>query len=440
MTDWGNKTGSVRWTRLFSPTIFSTFWLTGSRFSSDLAVEVANVVQRNFVSDVTLKGSLEHHRSRSLITKFGFEQKNLHVKYREEFPEGLVDIDSRPRQYTLFGQVNWKPNVLWELVGGLRYNLFDSARTFHNVGPRLALKYRLTETINLRAASGIYYQYLHRVPQFAFNDIWTTSNEFQDESRSAHFILGWQQEVKENFQLEVETFYKRYDNVYQFNQTFLTKLEETGYKEDADPIFTNTKGIFNRGDGNSVGAELLVRKETGALDGWLAYAYSRTKYRFDEINQERSFSPRHDRTSTLNLVANLDLRNGWRKLRGNPKRFDAGKWALNLSVIYASGQPITEPGSAYFIYSSPQAPGVDLERAPTIINNIRLPHYARMDVSLSYRRDYGSWTMTPYLQLFNAGNRRNPWFVDYGFRNGLPDVDTNSMLPILPTMGVNFTF
>ncbi len=440
MTDWGNKTGSMRWTRIFTPKLFSTFWLTGSRFSSDLTIEAANVVERNFVSDITLKGNLEYYSSRRLVTRFGFEQKNLHVKYRQAFPEGLVDLSNRPRQYTVYGQGNWKPNLLWELVAGLRYNLFNSAKTFQNVAPRLAAKYRLTEAINLRAAAGIYYQYLHRVPQFAFTDIWTTSNEFQDESRSTHFILGWQQEVKGNYQVEVETFYKSYRNIYQFNQTFLTQLEETGYQEDADPIFTNTKGIFNRGDGQSIGAELLLRKDSGALDGWLAYSYARTKYEFDGINQERSFFPRHDRTSTLNLVANLDLRNSWRKLRGRAKRADVGKWSLNLNVVYASGQPITQPGSAYFVRSSPQDPGVDLERAPTIINNIRLPYYARMDLSLNYRRNFGNWTMTPYLQLFNAGNRGNPWFVDYGFRNNLPDVDTISMLPVLPTIGVNFTF
>jgi len=440
VTDWGNKTGSARWTRVFTPRLFSTFWLTGSRFSSDLVIEAADVVERNFISDITLKGSLEHHRSRSLVTKFGFEQKNLHVNYRQKFPEGLIDIDTRPTQYTIFGQGNWKPNPLWELIAGWRYNHFNSARTFNNVAPRLAAKYRLTDKINLRAAAGIYYQYLHRIPQFAFTDIWTTSNEFQDESRSAHLILGWQQEVKGDFQFEVETFYKSYRNIYQFNQTFLTELEETGYQEGADPIFTNTKGVFSRGDGNSIGAELLLRKDSGALDGWLAYSYARTRYEFDGLNLGNAFFPRHDRSSTLNLVANLDLRNGWRKMKGRDKRVDRGKWSLSLNVVYASGQPITEPGSAYLIRTSPQAPGVGFEYAPTIINNIRLPHYARMDLSLGYRRTFATWSMAPYLQLFNAGNRSNPWFVDYDFRNGLPDVDTVSMLPILPTFGVNFTF
>ena len=28
--DWGNKTGSVRWPRMFSPRLFGNFWVTGS--------------------------------------------------------------------------------------------------------------------------------------------------------------------------------------------------------------------------------------------------------------------------------------------------------------------------------------------------------------------------------------------------------------------------
>jgi hypothetical protein len=64
----------------------------------------------------------------------------------------------------------------------------------------------------------------------------------------------------------------------------------------------------------------------------------------------------------------------------------------------------------------------------------------RLDVSLTWKGDFGSWTAAPYVQLFNAGNRSNVWFVDYDFRNGLPDVDAVSMFPMLPTIGVNFTF
>ena len=48
--------------------------------------------------------------------------------------------------------------------------------------------------------------------------------------------------------------------------------------------------------------------------------------------------------------------------------------------------------------------------------------------------------MSPYIQIFNSGNRSNVWFVDYDFANGIPDVDTIHMFPMLPTFGVSFTF
>jgi len=97
ITDWGNKTTSARWTRVFTPRLFSTFWVTGSRFSSDLLIEVADIRERNFVSDLTFKGTLEHHRSRQFQTRLGFEQKNLEVQFRQVFPEGLIDVRHRPR-------------------------------------------------------------------------------------------------------------------------------------------------------------------------------------------------------------------------------------------------------------------------------------------------------------------------------------------------------
>ena len=54
--DWGNKTGSARWTRVFSPQLFGNFWVTGSRFTSDFSLEEADIAERNQVTDVTLKG------------------------------------------------------------------------------------------------------------------------------------------------------------------------------------------------------------------------------------------------------------------------------------------------------------------------------------------------------------------------------------------------
>ena len=85
--DWGNTTGSIRWTRVISPRLFANFWITGSRFESDFDFgDTIDFIEKNFVSDITFKGHFEYHLSRHFTTNFGFEQKNLHLIFLQDFP------------------------------------------------------------------------------------------------------------------------------------------------------------------------------------------------------------------------------------------------------------------------------------------------------------------------------------------------------------------
>lgn len=140
------------------------------------------------------------------------------------------------------------------------------------------------------------------------------------------------------------------------------------------------------------------------------------------------------------MVSNVDVRNALRKMRHQAKKRDRGTWLFGANLVYSTGQPITEPGSAYITKLAPSDPDLSVSYAPTRINGVRLPPYTRLDLSIKYERDFGSWKMVPYFQIFNVGNRRNVWFVDYDFSNNLPDVDEVSMFPLLPTLGVNFEF
>lgn len=439
--DWGNKTGSAQWTRIFTPQLFSNFWITASRFSSDFDFgDFIDVRERNFVSDITFKGDLQYHYSEHLIARFGFEQKNLHVKFKQTFPGGLVNVDTRPEHYVGFIQTNWRPNWRWDIESGLRVNYFDSQNEFLNYEPRLSAKYRLSETINLKAATGLYHQYLHRIPRFFITDIWSVSNQYQDESSALHYILGYQQELDGDYQFEVETYYKEYNNIFQFNQTFLTELTAEGFNEDNEPIYTDTDGLFNQGEGYSLGFEIMTRKDLGAITGWLAYSYAETEYEFKGINQGDPFAPRHDRSSTINLVANIDLKNLQRVSRGMPFKKHKGTWTFGINFVYSTGQPFTEPGSAYIVRATPGSPYSSLKFAPTRINNIRFPAYARLDLSLTYERQFSGWSLAPYIQVFNVGNRKNVWFVDYEYNSGLPNADEQYMFPLLPTVGINATF
>ncbi|MEJ2054802.1 MAG: TonB-dependent receptor, partial [Calditrichaceae bacterium] len=227
--DWGNKTGSVRWTHIFSPTIFSNFWITNSRFSSHFDMDEFDIYENNIVMDFTLKGNIEYHYSNQLGAKFGFEQKYIRINYTQEFPGGEVDAKAAPEHYATYLQSNWKPNGRWDIEAGVRFNYFDTDTAYHNFSPRLSAKYRLTDKSNLKAAAGVFHQYLHRIPRFITSDIWTNSNSYHKPSKATHYILGYQQEISDDYEFEIETYYKKYENILSYNHNFITDLSTDRY-------------------------------------------------------------------------------------------------------------------------------------------------------------------------------------------------------------------
>lgn len=441
---WGNSTGSIRWTRVFSPQLFANFWITGSRFSSDFEFdEDLDISEENKISDVSFKGNLEYYGKR-FNYKFGFEQKNLHGIYFQKFPGGRVDIDATRKQYSGYVQTNFKPDLRWDIEFGARYDFFDSDKDYQNLDPRMSIKYRLTDHSNVKLAAGIYHQYLHRIPRPFFVGIWTTSDEFQKASKSNHYILGYQREIAQDYEFEVETYFKTYDNIYALNENLITKIEaDNETSTGSESVFNSTYGLFNRGKGHTSGFELLIKKQTGATTGWMGYTFTRTRFQFADINQNESFSPRHDRSSTVNAVVNLDIKNSLRKFKHKPTERDKGKWTVGINFIYATGQPITVPSSSYLIGPTPDSPS-NLIDYPSEINRFRLPVYSRLDLSITYEREYKNWSIAPYLQIFNVGNRKNIWFIDYNDKteNGVVTrkIETQGMFPLLPTIGVNFKF
>ena len=451
--DWGNTTGSVRWTRVFNPKLFANFWVTGSRFSSNFDFsQEAEVTEYNYISDITVKGKLTYYASPQFNLDFGFEQKNLRGIYQQTFPGGRVDVRQNPRQYSAYLQARWLPSVRWSVETGLRYTLFNSDVRFSRFAPRLALKYRLTDTINLKAATGVYHQFMQQIPRLFFIDIWTTADQYNPASSANHFIFGVQKELAQGFSVEFETYHKTYHNLHSFKQ-FITDLSPDEFDPDGKPVYTKAKGLFDRGDGFSQGVELLFRKNAGPVTGWLGLAVARTKWTVDGVNRNSPYPPRHDRTVVANFIANVDLKNSWRGLRGKSTRGRRGSWFFGANFVYASGQPFTVPGSAYKGSTFPGfnkailLPGgrvVDFLIYPTDINSFRLPYYARLDLSLTYEKRFRGWALMPFIQVFNIGNRKNVWFIQYQDESTedkiVQKAETIDMLPLLPTIGVNFEF
>lgn len=116
--DWGNRTGSIRWTRIFSPQLFANFWVTGSRFDSnaDFSQTFDSVFrEKNFISDISFKGDFEYYLSDAFNLGLGFEQKNLHLIFRRQMESGIIDINRRVQYYAAYLFGNWKPSHRWDL-------------------------------------------------------------------------------------------------------------------------------------------------------------------------------------------------------------------------------------------------------------------------------------------------------------------------------------
>ncbi|MCA0445176.1 MAG: TonB-dependent receptor [Bacteroidetes bacterium] len=452
--DWGNNTGSLKWLSVLSPELFANFWLTYSRFDSELNLKQIHMKETNEINDLTLKGNLEYTLSDANSVKFGFESKFLDPKYLSENDNEVIDVQGKRTHLSGYIQNQYKPDETWMIETGLRLDHFRADEYFTDLSPRLTVKYNLDAVQNIKFAAGVYRQYLQRIPRFFVGDIWVTSDKNIKPSTSNHYVLGYERVLDEAFTLQAELFYKTYTNLNSFKKFVVTDIIPSGTDAKNRTLFKNTKNLFFTGDGSSYGAEILVKKDMGLATGWLGYTYSHTEYQFSDINRNKTFSPRHDRSHTINATLNTELDEAWAKLWNSTPDDDHAKWLFGMNFIYSTGQPITTPGSAYFSSEIPDVGSDPLSQNggnlgfslyPGEINSYRLPDYIRMDISLTWEKKYTTWTLAPYFQVFNIGNRKNVWFIQYQDDSNIagkikPEIKKITMFPLLPTVGVTINF
>ncbi len=452
--NWGNRTFSLKWTTLFNASIFADFWITTSRFDSDLKTLQITEVDKNKMSDISMKANLEWLVSPKWDLLFGIEQKFIKPDYSYEFDGGLVHVQGNRSHQSAYSQATYRPHNRWVLEAGLRIDRFLSDANFTEISPRYAIKYKLDDTQNLKLAGGIYRQYLHRVPRFFVGDIWVSTDKNIKPSKSIHTIASYEKWLDAGFSFQTELFYKTYTNLNSFNQFIATDLESDGVDDEGRTLYTNTRNLFDVGNGNSKGFELMLKKDGGIVTGWAAYTYSVTKWEVEGINQNNEYNPRHDRTHVANLVLNTELDKLWDLLwKGNVQK-RKNRWLMSLNFVYSSGQPITTPNSVYLSGGTPDAGNdgvtgdggnISFSLYPSDINSARLPAYIRTDISVTRELTYEKFTLSPYVQIFNLFNRKNIWFVTYEDDSKetdriKPKYEKVTMFPLLPTIGVTITF
>jgi hypothetical protein len=456
---WQNRTANLNWQSVIGNKLFTNLFFIYYEYKSHYDYPSFNEI--NNITDISVKYKTELFINNKLKLKNGFEYKNLDLEITQKqhslyyinengylFPNyNYYDQDSIPSHSTfskassisLYGSLNWQPTELIDIEIGIRGNYFSSDKDFYSIEPRLQAKYRISYKSSIKYAFGIYNQYLHRIHRGFIMGLYTMADKRIEPSNGIHNIIGYAYNFANYFSLEFELYHKTFNNLYAHEQLFLIDAMYS-WSMNGLPSFYPADIEKYIGDGYSYGLELLLKRNIGPITGYLGYTLSQTKYKFPILNQGEAFYPRHHRTHSINFALNSEL------LELFGVKSEKNKLLFGANFTYSSDQPFTLPSSAYIIDNSPFGPyGVEgLTIISTKINNASLPYYMRMDLMLRYEHQFTSWKLSPYLQIYNVGNIKNIYAIDYDVTR-YPDgyqisVKNRTMIPIIPSIGVNIEF
>ena len=436
--NWGNDVAGVRWEQPLGAWV-GTASLGLSRYRESLGfVDFSDTRFVSRIEQLTLRADAGRSLGSALTVKVGGEASR--TRYRNLGEAGGTTFFEGAEDGVLtggFAQVRWQPDPAWIVEPGLRADAWHAGEsTRAHLSPRLAVKrfFGAERDAAAKLAVGRYVQFVHSLRDESLpvsNDNWVTSDASVPALVSDQVQLGLEKYWGERWYASAEAYYRKYEGVVDFNVA-------DDPNDPADDLL--------RGDGWSYGLDLMVRRGTGRLTGWATLSLLKAERTFpdplaagiDGVPREVTFPPVFDRRVDLDVVAQYQL----------PGRIEAG-----MRLNYGSGVPYTRPVAAFVGFETdvvgggyrlPRPVGDDPEVPLYIVpgerNRERYPAYQRLDLTLrrTWRRHWG--TLTPYLQVLNATNRRNVLFYFYDYDRTPATRSGISMFPTLPAFGVEATF
>jgi ferric enterobactin receptor len=304
--------------------------------------------------------------------------------------------------------------IFWDkltFTGGLRLENYSSTgSTF--VEPRLSSVYQITNDFSLKAAFGVYHQFVNRIVNEdvteGSRDFWVLADSSIPPSAAIHYIAGgtWQ---FSGYVLDVEGFYKSLDNIAEFTQRF---------QRNAFEPYT-----FLIGDGRIEGIQMLLQKKVGEFTGWIAYTLEKAEDRFPQLNDDQYFPADNDQTHELKVIGSYS---------------PGADWNISATFIFATGKPYTAPISQYTLalLDSTKYSYTHVSSE----NQFRLPDYQRLDISVSKSFRFESSSLSVGLSIFNLYNHTNISYYQYNVNTDPIVVTAVTGLGFLPSVFAQYKF
>ncbi len=283
----------------------------------------------------------------------------------------------------------------------LRTISFKQGEVVKNYGGpeyRLGIRYVINETLSLKAGINTQRQYIHSLSNttaMAPTDIWKLSDLNIKPQEGKQASIGIYKNLKSNtIEASLELYYKNMNNYLDYKSG--AKLVMNKHIE------TDVLGT----EGKAYGAEFLIKKIAGKLNGWISYTWSRVLLRMNDINSgelinKGAYYPsNYDKPNDINIIANY--------------RF-SHRFSISFNTSYSTGRPITLPIGVFSYGGSTRTLYADR-------NAYRIPDYFRTDFSMNIEGNHkvnqlthNSWS----IGVYNLTGQRNPYSIYYVSENGV---------------------
>jgi hypothetical protein len=417
------NTAGMTWRALWSGSMYSTIAVssTTSRFSEDYfeTNSGAHLVRnRSNEGTSTVAVSLHdkindvHSIEIGAVGKYmGSTYDNYYDPYTDAFGAAVAasPFNAALHGWKAGGYVNYtvKPDPAWSVTAGVRIDYFqyNGSVTF---APRLAASYLASDRLTLKASAGIYDQTLPLL-LLSQND----ANRKLKNPEAVHLIAGFDYLLTEDTKLSIEAYRKTYTSFpIDPSQSALFLVDELFYRYG---FFFAHGALKDNGRAASNGVELVLQKKLAENFYGLASAtYFTTSYRGgDGVWRDRGFDNR--------VVVSVE---------GGYKPNE--RWEFSTRWIAAGGVPYTP-------FDEPASIALNREVLDeTKINGSRLPAYHCLNVRVDRRWHFTSTTITAYLSIWNAYNRRN--IAGYFWNGEENRQDAVTQWGLLPIFGVKYEF
>jgi hypothetical protein len=437
---WGNATSTVRWNHQFSKKVFSNASLIFSKYKFGIrsVEDDFELKYSTSIRDVGFKYDFDFFPNINHAIKFGVAST-----YHKFIPSALVveengasPIDDKTEFNTLESafyaedDINLAENFNVNI--GFRLSHFSHKnKQYVKPEPRIALAYRLSNDLALKASFASMNQYVHLLSNSGIGlptDLWVSSTDRVKPQSSNQVALGMAKDLPNNVIVTLEGYLKKSKNViaYKEGASFLV-LDDP---ESSETV--SWEDNITAGNSDSYGVELLIQRKVGAFNGWIGYTLSKTEFQFDEINFGEKFLPRYDRRHDISLVGiytiseQVTLSGTWVYGTGN-----------NFSVPLRTYRTLPDLlGNNYIYYDEFD----DTEKR----NNFRAEAYHRMDLSLRVKKEMSRGVRTWEFSVYNAYSRKNPFFyyqeTEYRDDKNVGVLKKVSLFPLLPSISYTFEF